>query len=756
MDAANRGAGWRAALCAGALAVAAGAGAWQLAPDRQGAGDPDGPSLPRLLGDVGEIARAPHPLGTAAHDRVRDHLVDQLRRLGLDPQIARGTSVAPAGPLVHVADVENVVVRIAGDTPGARAVLVASHYDSTPTSLGAADAGAGIASLLELARLLRAGPRHRNPVILLFSDGEERGLLGARSFVRDHPWAREVGAVINLEARGSAGRPVLIETGGAAPRLLRLIADARAPVLVGSYVTEAYRRSGNDTDFTVFHQAGWPGYNLAFFGDPASYHTARDAADRLDPAALHELASAAFRLCSALADEPLAALAGPEDALAASGPAGVVVAVPQGWGLGLAIAALGAIAALALAGRPRPRPRRILAAAAILLGTVIAAAVVAALVGALIAATAGTGRVRWEEGDGFLFGALLIAAAVAASGASQAARRCDRRELALGLGGLLAAAGVALAVALPATSHLATVPALALAGGLAAELVAPRAAQWIAPVLALPAAALWGQLLAVLAVGLGARAAIAVAIVAALAALVAAVFAHGALAALRWRPAAVLLAAGAAALGTGAWQPAVDRGHPSADHLVLAVDRDAGTARWAVFDPALDAWTAGIASHARPADLREFFGGRPTPALASPAMYRPHDGSRVEATRTGDRAIALRLVPAPGASSVRLDLYSAADLRAASIAGHALAIPPAPADRGQARLSILYLHPPVTGAELSLELSSAAEVDAVAIDIHQGELRDRVAARPAHVIPGTRWPTDAVLVRAAFRFPARP
>src|SRR5690606_41038472 len=49
---------------------------------------------------------------------------------------------------------------------------------------------AGVAAILEAARALLAGAPTANPVVLLFTDGEEAGLLGARAFL-GHPLDRK-------------------------------------------------------------------------------------------------------------------------------------------------------------------------------------------------------------------------------------------------------------------------------------------------------------------------------------------------------------------------------------------------------------------------------------------------------------------------------------------------------------------------------------------------------------------------------------
>ncbi len=66
-------------------------------------------------------------------------------------------------------------------------LLLSSHYDSTPTGPGASDDGIGVATMLEVAHLLR-GQRLTRPITFLFDEGEEAGLLGARAFWSTTRW----------------------------------------------------------------------------------------------------------------------------------------------------------------------------------------------------------------------------------------------------------------------------------------------------------------------------------------------------------------------------------------------------------------------------------------------------------------------------------------------------------------------------------------------------------------------------------------
>ena len=66
--------------------------------------------------------------------------------------------------------------------------------------------------MLETLRALKAGPPLDRDVIALLTDGEESGCLGARVFVTEHPWADEVGIVLNFDARGNSGPSIMFET----------------------------------------------------------------------------------------------------------------------------------------------------------------------------------------------------------------------------------------------------------------------------------------------------------------------------------------------------------------------------------------------------------------------------------------------------------------------------------------------------------------------------------------------------------------
>jgi hypothetical protein len=260
---------------------------------RSAAAPPTEFSAERAMTHLRQIAREPHASGTPDHPRVRAYLLSALRKLGLEPQVQEATvvvpptepaSVASSGAMFSVASragyVYNVLARLKGLQPG-KAVLVLAHYDSQPNTLGAADDGAGVAAILESVRALRQAGPLQHDLIVLFTDGEENGLFGARAFLR-HPWAKDVGFVINLESRGNRGPSVLFEMTEQNGWIVEQLANAMPHPLTSSLMYTIYRLLPNNTDFTPLREAGYPGVNAAFLDGFVHYHKLTDSPDNLD------------------------------------------------------------------------------------------------------------------------------------------------------------------------------------------------------------------------------------------------------------------------------------------------------------------------------------------------------------------------------------------------------------------------------------------------------------------------------------------
>ena len=240
----------------------------------------------------------PHPLASTADAVIREKLVRRLNALGIATELQEGwvcDVVLACGRIV------NIIGHIEGSEPASAGVLLAAHYDSVPAGPGAGDDGIGVASVLEIARVLKQQPARRHPVILLIDEGEEAGLLGARLFVAERAEAHTIRAAVNLDARGDSGPSLMFETGAATDWSLRMFAAASARPMSNSLYYFVYKLLPNDTDFTVFKAAGYEGFNFALIGDVERYHTPQDRFENVDLASLQHQGQNALSVVQALA-----------------------------------------------------------------------------------------------------------------------------------------------------------------------------------------------------------------------------------------------------------------------------------------------------------------------------------------------------------------------------------------------------------------------------------------------------------------------
>ena len=306
----------RLALLLGSLVLALGIGVIALqTPAPRGPETPAGDfSSARVMTDVRVIARAPHPLGSVEHGRVRGYLFARMATLGLSPTLQTGALSPDAARRLTrwgmdpTTPATNLIGVLPGRNPTAPAVLLMAHYDSVPDSPGAADDSTGIAATLEAVRAIRArGPAERD-LVLLFTDAEELNLDGARAFFSEHPLRDRIGAVVNLEARGGGGRAMMFETGPANAQTIALFTRAAGKATGGatsnSLAVLVYELMPNGTDFTISRQRGVPGVNFAFIGRPAQYHSPTSTPDALDQGSVQHIGSQALEATDALLRAP--------------------------------------------------------------------------------------------------------------------------------------------------------------------------------------------------------------------------------------------------------------------------------------------------------------------------------------------------------------------------------------------------------------------------------------------------------------------
>ena len=284
--------------------LGAGALAWVGASSPMGR-DGDGFSVARAMVDIGQIAREPHPVGSPQNARVHDYLVKRMTELGLDPQQQSAPGFDPdardGGAWLVGAQVENVIGVLPGSDRAAPALVLMAHYDSVPGSPGAADDATGVATALEVARLLKLKGQPQRDVIILITDGEEAGLLGANAFFRHAPMARRVGLIINMEARGGGGRANMFETGSENGALIDAFKETASRPISSALAVFLYEKMPNDTDFSVAKAKGLTGLNYAFIGRQFDYHSPTSTVANLDRGSVRSMGDQVFAAASDLA-----------------------------------------------------------------------------------------------------------------------------------------------------------------------------------------------------------------------------------------------------------------------------------------------------------------------------------------------------------------------------------------------------------------------------------------------------------------------
>ena len=298
-------------------------------------------SVKKALGPLKEISKAPHYLGSEGHEAVRNYLLSELVKLGLETQTQDGFVLSPESKTLTKP--KNILGRIKGSGNG-KALLLLSHYDSAfVPSFGASDAGSGVVAILESVRAyLAANEKPKNDIIILFSDSEEIGLDGAKLFVNEHPWAKNVGLVLNFGARGSSGPSnMILETNGGNANLVKEFINANPDFPVASSLMySVYKMLPNDTDSTIFREDGdIDSFFFAFIDSHFNYHTANDTFENLSRNSLAHQGSYLLPLLKYFANADLSKLKAETDNVYVNFPLLKMISFPFSWILPMLILA---------------------------------------------------------------------------------------------------------------------------------------------------------------------------------------------------------------------------------------------------------------------------------------------------------------------------------------------------------------------------------------------------------------------------------
>ena len=196
----------------------------------------------------------------------------------------------------------NVVGEVIGSEKPDELVLLGAHLDSWDLGTGAVDDGAGIAAVLESARLIAELPRRprRTVRVVLFAN-EESGLRGALDYAKVHS-AELAKHALALELDLGAGRVYAVRY-LAGPNMAAAFKSIAAPLSVLG-VAAPVESEHHGADLWPLRGAGVPVADLA--QDASKYfdlhHTADDTLDKIEPADLDQVVAATVAFAFGAAD----------------------------------------------------------------------------------------------------------------------------------------------------------------------------------------------------------------------------------------------------------------------------------------------------------------------------------------------------------------------------------------------------------------------------------------------------------------------
>lgn len=260
--------------------------------------------------------------GSEGGAKAREYIVGRLEALGVRP--------APMGRLqpwemqgrTREGPKTFSGTNILGVIPGTRVadkyIVVTAHYDHVGLHgdqiyNGADDNASGVATMLELARRLKADPPEHT-VLIVALDGEERGLLGARHFVEAPPMPlSSISMNINYDMTARAETDGKLWVTGTyqhpyfRPLLERIAARGGVALAFGKDTPEDKGEDNwvNASDHGAFNAAGLP---FLYFGVNyhPDYHRPSDDYERITPAVFQastELAIESFRALDGWLDQ---------------------------------------------------------------------------------------------------------------------------------------------------------------------------------------------------------------------------------------------------------------------------------------------------------------------------------------------------------------------------------------------------------------------------------------------------------------------
>jgi Peptidase family M28 len=726
----------------------------------------------RAMRHLDVIGRRSRPIGSSGQESARRYISSVLSSYGLQPEVQETTVLNSRWSGVRAATVRNIAAKLKGTSDG-RALLIVGHYDTVSTSPGASDDGAALASMLETLRALKAGTPLKNDIIFLFTDGEEVGLLGAKAFVEAHPWAKEVGLVLNFEARGVSGPVIMFETGEGNNWLIKEFAKAAPHPIANSLSYEIYKLLPNDTDLTIFKGAGLQGMNFAYIEGFLHYHTQADSIENIDERSLQHQGVYALALARHFGNQNLD-LPRRGNAIYFDVLGMTLLHYPAGWVIPLTVIIISLFAAVIVLGIRKTK----LTSKGIATGFCLFIVAVATIAGTvtliwwlIYMLQVRSGRSLMDDyyhGNFYLGGFVFVAVALNSTFYNFFRGRVSVEDLTAGALICWLLLLIPSSIGLPGGSYLLMWPSLfgivALIFMLVADSKDPNSLTRLAILssCAVPGIVLLVPIIYQVFVAMGMRQITPIiAIVVLLCGLLIPQFSLMAVWRKWWLPAGA--AAVAICLITAAvFNSGFDRRHPATSHVFYVLNADTEKAVWASADLTADEWTSQFfAANAERGPLRdELHHIDSQNYLKSPApiaSFQPASVRVISDSMRGDfRILLMRITSQYEGVIIAVIPDANMDVMAAVINGKRLESRRTDgAQQIHGSWKFQYWAPPKEGFDLALELSSGKPVQLKVIEQSYGlpeTLRAGIKPRPDNMIPSPLWNSDLSLISKSHTF----
>lgn len=728
-------------------------------------------SAGRAMKHLANIARTAHPVGAPEHVEVRRYIIQELSTLGLNPEVQETTAVDPTwGNPFSAGTVRNVIATLKG-TNNSRAMLLVGHYDSVPTGPGAADNGAAVATMLETLRALKTSAPLKNDVTFLFTDAEEFGSLGAHAFVEQYPSAKDIGWVLNMDARGNDGPVIMFETSPQNGGLIREFAKAAPYPVANSFSYDIYRLLPNDTDFSVFKSANISGLNFANINGFISYHTQLDNVENIDERTLQHQGSYALSLVHHFGNLRLP-IPPERNAVYFNTVGSILIHYPNSWRIiWTLLTAVLFLAAVMVGFRSgRLKFSGILWGVLTLLLTMITAGIVGTILSWLIRRIHTDERLAHQSNTYnsylYMIGFVLLAIALTSMFYNWFLKRTNAESLAVGALSWWFILMILTTFLLPGSSYLFTWPLLFTVGALGIVFIFKDQQSVFSQRFAITAAAIPGILIfapmiylvfTALALGLAGITMVLITLS------IGVLLAQLQLMATAWNSflTKVMLMASLGFFVAGIITSGFGSTHPQSDSLFYGLDADSGQAFWATADRTPDEWTGQVISaKAGRATLAEIFplGTRQYLKEQAPvaALTAPQVELLSNSTSAGQRTLRMHVASTRQAPYISVYVEPEVEVLAATVNGQELKeLNASTANKGEKEWVLFYYGVLPQGLELTFDLNTTKPVKFRVVDRSYGlpeTLIPSVKPRPGYLMPLVMPNNGTTLVSKSFVF----